>query len=64
MGVIYGWIGASQQIGASLAAFGAGAIRTALVGRVGSHSTYLRRARTTGRLSASRNVSMKRRTSA
>ena len=29
-GVIYGWIGASHQLGASLAAFGAGAIRTAL----------------------------------
>jgi sugar phosphate permease len=29
-GVVYGWIGASHQIGASLAAFGAGAIRTAL----------------------------------
>jgi sugar phosphate permease len=28
--VIYGWIGASHQLGASLAAFGAGAIRTAL----------------------------------
>jgi predicted MFS family arabinose efflux permease len=28
-GVIYGWIGASHQLGASLAAFGAGAIRTA-----------------------------------
>ena len=27
-GVIYGWIGASHQLGASLAAFGAGAIRT------------------------------------
>src|SRR3954465_4838146 len=27
-GVVYGWIGASHQIGASLAAFGAGAIRT------------------------------------
>jgi sugar phosphate permease len=29
-GVIYGWIGASHQIGASMAAFGAGAIRTEL----------------------------------
>ena len=29
-GVVYGWIGASHQIGASLAAFGAGAIRTEL----------------------------------
>ena len=29
-GVIYGWISASHQLGASLAAFGAGAIRTAL----------------------------------
>jgi sugar phosphate permease len=29
-GVIYGWIGASHQLGASLAAFSAGAIRTAL----------------------------------
>ena len=29
-GVIYGWIGASHQLGASHAAFGAGAIRTAL----------------------------------
>ena len=28
--MIYGWIGASHQLGASLAAFGAGAIRTAL----------------------------------
>ena len=27
-GVIYGWIGAAHQLGASLAAFGAGAIRT------------------------------------
>ncbi|MEO8663545.1 MAG: MFS transporter [Bryobacteraceae bacterium] len=27
-GVVYGWIGAAHQIGASLAAFGAGAIRT------------------------------------
>ena len=27
-GVIYGWIGASHQLGASLAAFGAGAIRS------------------------------------
>ena len=27
-GVVYGWIGASHQMGASLAAFGAGAIRT------------------------------------
>jgi hypothetical protein len=26
-GVIYGWIGASHQLGASLAAFGAGAIQ-------------------------------------
>jgi sugar phosphate permease len=31
-GVIYGWIGASHQLGASLAAFGAGAIRTVLGG--------------------------------
>jgi len=31
-GVIYGWIGASHQLGASLAAFGAGAIRTELGG--------------------------------
>ena len=29
-GVIYGWIGASHQLGASIAAFGAGAIRTEL----------------------------------
>jgi len=29
-GVIYGWIGASHQLGASLAAFGAGAIRTTM----------------------------------
>jgi sugar phosphate permease len=29
-GVVYGWIGASHQIGASLAAFGAGTIRTVL----------------------------------
>src|SRR4030095_9860384 len=29
-GVIYGWIGASHQLGASLAAFGAGVIRTLL----------------------------------
>jgi sugar phosphate permease len=29
-GVVYGWIGASHQLGASLAAFGAGAIRTTL----------------------------------
>ena len=29
-GVIYGWIGASHQLGASIAAFGAGAIRTLL----------------------------------
>jgi sugar phosphate permease len=29
-GVIYGWIGASHQLGAAVAAFGAGAIRTAL----------------------------------
>jgi len=28
--VIYGWIGASHQLGASLAAFGAGAIRSTL----------------------------------
>jgi len=28
-GVIYGWIGASHQLGAALAAFGAGSIRTA-----------------------------------
>jgi sugar phosphate permease len=27
-GVVYGWIGASHQLGASLAAFSAGAIRT------------------------------------
>jgi sugar phosphate permease len=29
-GVVYGWIGASHQLGASLAAFGAGAIRSEL----------------------------------
>ena len=29
-GVIYGWIGASHQLGASLAAFGTGSMRTAL----------------------------------
>jgi sugar phosphate permease len=29
-GVIYGWIGASHQLGASVAAFGAGALRTVL----------------------------------
>jgi sugar phosphate permease len=29
-GVIYGWIGASHQLGASMAAFGAGTIRTVL----------------------------------
>ena len=29
-GVIYGWIGASHQLGASMAAFGAGALRTEL----------------------------------
>jgi nitrate/nitrite transporter NarK len=29
-GVIYGWIAASHQLGASLAAFGAGAIRSGL----------------------------------
>lgn len=29
-GVVYGWIGASHQLGASAAAFGAGAIRTML----------------------------------
>jgi sugar phosphate permease len=29
-GVVYGWIGASHQLGASLAAFGAGSMRTAL----------------------------------
>ena len=29
-GMIYGWIGASRQLGASLAAFGDGAIRTGL----------------------------------
>jgi sugar phosphate permease len=29
-GVIYGWIGASHQLGASMAAFGAGVIRTTL----------------------------------
>jgi hypothetical protein len=28
--VVYGWIAASHQLGASLAAFGAGAIRTGL----------------------------------
>jgi MFS family permease len=28
-GVIYGWIGAAHQLGAALAAFGAGFIRTA-----------------------------------
>jgi len=28
--VVYGWIGASHQLGASMAAFGAGAIRTEL----------------------------------
>jgi predicted MFS family arabinose efflux permease len=28
-GVVYGWIGASHQLGAALAAFGAGSIRTA-----------------------------------
>lgn len=31
-GVIYGWIGASHQLGASMAAFGAGAIRTVVGG--------------------------------
>ena len=31
-GVVYGWIGASHQLGASLAAFGAGAIRTVVGG--------------------------------
>jgi sugar phosphate permease len=31
-GVIYGWIGASHQLGASAAALGAGAIRTMLGG--------------------------------
>jgi predicted MFS family arabinose efflux permease len=29
-GVVYGWIGASHQLGASMAAFGAGAIRSTL----------------------------------
>jgi sugar phosphate permease len=29
-GVVYGWIGAAHQMGASLAAFGAGTIRTVL----------------------------------
>jgi sugar phosphate permease len=29
-GVVYGWVGASHQLGASLAAFGAGAMRTML----------------------------------
>lgn len=29
-GVIYGWIGASHQLGASLAALGAGVIRTSI----------------------------------
>ena len=29
-GVIYGWIGAAHQLGASLAAFGAGSIRTSM----------------------------------
>jgi sugar phosphate permease len=29
-GVVYGWISASHQLGASLAAFGAGAIRASL----------------------------------
>lgn len=29
-GVVYGWIGACHQLGASAAAFGAGAIRTSL----------------------------------
>ena len=29
-GVVYGWIGASHQLGASMAAFGAGAIRTGM----------------------------------
>ena len=28
--VIYGWIGAAHQLGASLAAFGAGSIRTSM----------------------------------
>ena len=28
--MVYGWIGASHQLGASMAAFGAGAIRTEL----------------------------------
>lgn len=27
-GVVYGWIGAAHQLGASLAAFGAGSVRT------------------------------------
>ena len=31
-GVVYGWIGASHQLGASMAAFGAGAIRTVVGG--------------------------------
>ena len=31
-GVVYGWIGASHQLGASMAAFGAGAIRTIVGG--------------------------------
>ena len=31
-GVVYGWIGASHQLGASMAAFGAGAIRTVIGG--------------------------------
>jgi sugar phosphate permease len=31
-GVIYGWISASHQLGASLAAFGAGAIRSLIGG--------------------------------
>src|SRR5262249_17592258 len=31
-GVVYGWIAASHQLGASLAAFGAGAIRTGIGG--------------------------------
>jgi sugar phosphate permease len=31
-GVVYGWIGASRQLGASMAAFGAGAIRTVVGG--------------------------------
>jgi len=29
-GVVYGWIAASHQLGASMAAFGAGAIRSGL----------------------------------